>query len=191
LALAAYNGGRGRVSRALEAQGVQDFYDLRLPRETERYVFRALAAKLVMENPEGYGIRLEKARLYFPEDAAVVELTITRSSVPLTVLTRAAGLSYRGLRRLNPWMTGADLPRGSHRVRVPSQRKASFGAAVARWEAENPDLKTVRHKVRKGETLEEVAKRNGVSVADLCVWNNLDPTRPLRKGQELTLKLPR
>lgn len=191
LALAAYNSGKGRVSRALESQGVQDFYDLRLPRETERYVFRALAAKLVMENPEAYGIRLEKARLYFPEDAPLLELSITRSSVPLSALARAAGISYRGLRRLNPWMTGTDLPRGTHRIRVPAARKASFQSAVTKWEAENPDVRIVRHKVQKGETLKGVARKNGVSVSDLCAWNGLDSGAPLRKGQELTLKLPR
>jgi hypothetical protein len=191
LALAAYNGGRGRVSRALESQGGQDFYDLRLPRETERYVFRAFAAKLVMENPEAYGIRLEKARLYGPEDSVPVDLTISRSSVPLSALARAGGVSYRGLRRLNPWMTGGDLPRGVHRVRLPSSRRSSFAPAVARWEAENPDLRTVRYRVRKGETLGQIAKRNGVTVADLCAWNSLEPARPLRKGQELILKIGR
>jgi LysM repeat protein len=62
---------------------------------------------------------------------------------------------------------------------------------VARWEAENPDVRTVRYRVRKGETLGQIAKRNGVSVADLCAWNSLAPTRPLRKGQELILKISR
>jgi membrane-bound lytic murein transglycosylase D len=187
LALAAYNGGMGRVTRALESQGATDFYDLRLARETERYVFRAIAAKLVLENPAAYGIRLEGARIYAPEDGADVELRVTRSTVPLSVLAKSAGLSYRGLRRLNPWMTGADLPAGIHRVLVPAERRTSFAAAVARWEGENPERKTIRYQVKQGDTLSGLAARHGVSVAEICAWNGLSASAPLPIGKVILL----
>ena len=50
--------GRNRVSRAMEEQQHTSYYDLVLPRETERYVFRMLAAKLVIEDPERAVIEL-------------------------------------------------------------------------------------------------------------------------------------
>ena len=55
LALAAYNAGEGRVKKAMADQGVKNYYHLSLPEETERYLFRILAVKIVMEDPVKYG----------------------------------------------------------------------------------------------------------------------------------------
>ena len=55
LAMAAYNAGEQRISKALSSQGAKDYYELSLPRETERYVYRIAAIKLVMESAEAYG----------------------------------------------------------------------------------------------------------------------------------------
>ena len=185
LALAAYNSGAGRVSRAMESQGMPDFYGLRLPRETERYVFRAFAAKLVVENPEAYGIRLEGARLYFPEDTVTVDLEVRRARLPLRAVALAGGTSFRGLLRLNPWMTGADLPRGSHRVRLPKSGSADFSASVATWERNNPEPQVVKYRVRRGDTLSAIANRHGVDVDELRTWNGLKAQAILKKDQEL------
>ena len=57
LALAGYNAGEGRVETALAHQGVSSYYQLALPSETERYVFRALAAKLILSEPGATGSR--------------------------------------------------------------------------------------------------------------------------------------
>ena len=187
LVLAAYNAGSGRVKRAMEAQGMADFYGLRLPRETERYVFRAFAAKLVIENPEQYGIQLKDARLYFPEETEAAELRVERRSAPLWAVARAAEVSYRMLFRLNPWLTGSDLPRGTHPLRIPKESKDRFQLAYSRWEAENREPRTVRYRVRGGDTLASVARRHGVDVDDLRAWNNLGSRSQLKKGQELLL----
>lgn len=192
LALAAYNSGRGRVGRALEGQGEADFYSLRLPRETERYVFRAIAAKLVLESPEAYGIQLDGARLYFPEEVAEVALRVERSRLPVRVAARAAGASYRWFLRLNPWIVGSELPRGVHAVRVPVAARAGVQAAVARWEAENPERrepKVVRVKVKRGDTLAAIARRHSVSIDELRTWNKLGARGTVRKGQELVIQI--
>jgi membrane-bound lytic murein transglycosylase D len=55
LAMAAYNCGEGRVQKEQGLQRVNNYYHLALPEETERYVFRVLAAKVVMESPRTYG----------------------------------------------------------------------------------------------------------------------------------------
>ncbi|MBI5014277.1 MAG: transglycosylase SLT domain-containing protein [Deltaproteobacteria bacterium] len=187
LALAAYNGGQGRVRRALEAQGESEFYGLRLPRETERYVFRAIAAKLVVENPEAYGIQMEAARLYFPEDVAPVEVRVERRRVPVRVLAAGAGASYRWFLRLNPWIVGTELPRGTHTLRVPKEGVAGVQPALVKWEAKNPDVRTVRYRVKRGDTLKAIARRHNVGVDEIRSWNHLGAQAVLKRGQELVL----
>jgi hypothetical protein len=175
------------VHRALEAQGETDFYGLRLPRETERYIFRAIAAKLVMENPEAYGIRMDAARLYFPEEAVSVEVRVERGRVPVRELARAAGTSFRWFLRLNPWIVGAELPRGTHTLRVAKAAGATAQAALAKWEAENPEAKAIRYRVKRGDTLQTIARRHKVGVDDVRSWNHLGSRGVLKKGQQLVL----
>lgn len=188
LALAAYNAGKARVLGAMAAQGQSDFYGLDLPRETERYVFRALAAKLVVERPEAYGIVLDGARLYPSEDTAEVSVEVRRRHLPVAAVARAAGVSYRRLVQLNPWLVGAELPRGTHRLAVPTAAANAFGGELARWEAENPEPEKVYYRVQRGDTLSAIARRHDVAVADLCAWNRLSRRTIIRPGQELVVR---
>ncbi|MBE0616570.1 MAG: lytic transglycosylase domain-containing protein, partial [Proteobacteria bacterium] len=142
-ALAAYNAGKSRVAQAMEAQGQVDFYGLRLPRETERYVFRVIAAKLLVENPAAYGIELEGARLYEPEEVAEATVEVQRRQVPVAAVAGAAGVSYRRFLELNPSLVSRELPRGTHRVVVPAGAEEGVGRGLALWERENPEPKTV------------------------------------------------
>jgi len=64
LAIAAYNSGENRVMDECRAQGVSDCYQLMLPQETERYVFRILAIKAVLSDPARYGYELPKGAGY-------------------------------------------------------------------------------------------------------------------------------
>lgn len=52
LAAAAFNCGNGRITRTINEQKVDSYFDMMLPQETERYVFRILALKVITENPE-------------------------------------------------------------------------------------------------------------------------------------------
>ncbi|MDF1551647.1 MAG: transglycosylase SLT domain-containing protein [Deferrisomatales bacterium] len=188
-ALAAYNAGRQRVSNAMEEQQHIDYYDLVLPRETERYVFRMLAAKLVIENPEQYGIRVPGARLYAPLDVVVHEFRVRRRELPVAAVAGAAGVPYRELRRLNPWLLGAPLPRGTYRVQVPTANVGSFDGELARWEAANPEPQKVYYAVRRGDTLSAIASRHSVSLHSLLQWNRLNARSIIRPGQELVIQL--
>ena len=66
LAAASFNAGIAGVSRRLEKQGVNSYYDLFLPDETMRYVFRVLAFKLIASDPETYGYRIAREDYYQP-----------------------------------------------------------------------------------------------------------------------------
>jgi membrane-bound lytic murein transglycosylase D len=188
LALAAYNAGKRRVADAMKKQGQADFFGLSLPKETERYVFRIMAAKMVMERPRDFGINLEDARLYPPEQAVGLRIDVTRSRLPLSAVADAAGSSYRQIKILNAWIVGDALPKGSHTVKIPAAARDSFREAMARWEADNPEPRIVYHKVRRGDTLSTIARKYGVRLGDLIAWNLLSATSIIHPGQRLEVR---
>lgn len=188
LALAAYNAGKRRVTAAMERQGQKDFYGLRLPKETERYVFKIMAVKLILESPEDFGIRLEGARLYAPEKTVALKIDVDRPRLPLSAVADAAGVSYRRMRRLNPWIAGDALPKGTCTVKIPAAAKGTFREALARWETDNPVPKVVYYKVRRGDTLSGIAKRHGVGLNDLMAWNSLHTRSIIRPGQNIAVR---
>jgi len=128
LALAAYNCGEGRVQKAMAAQGVQGYYHLSLPNETERYVYRVLAAKIVLENPVAYGYDLPPEELYAPRKYDEVTVTLSQE-VPVRSLADACGSYYKAVKDLNPWIRGAALCAGTYRLKIPAGSADRFMAA--------------------------------------------------------------
>jgi hypothetical protein len=186
LALAAYNAGLGRIANALRAQGQTDYYGLRLSRESERYVFRVLAAKLIVEDPKAYGIEIEGAPAYPPLETAAVEFSVRRRRLPVAKVAEAAGVSYRWLLELNPWIRGNALPRGRHRVEIPAISSDRFAAALASADSDAPE--PAYYKVRRGDNLSAIARRHNVRVKDLCAWNGLTTKSIIIPGQQLVVQ---
>ncbi|MFZ5448699.1 MAG: lytic transglycosylase domain-containing protein [Thermodesulfobacteriota bacterium] len=137
LALAAYNAGEGRVQKAIAAQGVNDYYRLSLPEETERYVFRVLAAKIILEDPGRYGYDIPGDQLYSPQDYDEVRLTLAKE-VPVRKLAEAGGTYYKAFKTLNPWIKGDTLCAGTFRVKIPKGSAPRFEAAIRQAEAAAP-----------------------------------------------------
>jgi soluble lytic murein transglycosylase-like protein len=129
LALAAYNAGDGRIEQALRHQGVSSYYQVALSDETERYVFRALAAKLILSEPERYGFEVPHEQRYRPYDADVVAIEL-RDRVAVSTLARQAGSFYRELKALNPEIVEDWLGRGRYAIRVPKGNGPAFRAAL-------------------------------------------------------------
>ncbi|OGP69476.1 MAG: hypothetical protein A2Y80_06390 [Deltaproteobacteria bacterium RBG_13_58_19] len=128
LAIAAYNCGEGRVQKALAAQGVNNFYHLSLPEETERYIYRILAAKIVLEAPAQYGYEIPPDELYPPSDYDEVEFVISKD-VPLRRLADACGSYFKAVRDLNPWIKTDSLPPGAYRLKIPKGSAPRFHEA--------------------------------------------------------------
>jgi len=128
LALAAYNCGEGRIQKEMEAQGVKSFYHLSLPEETERYVHRVLAAKIVLEDPASYGYDIPEDQLYGLPDYDEVSFS-TSKEVPVRTLAEACGSYYKAIKGLNPWIKGASLPAGTYRLRLPKGSGLRFQEA--------------------------------------------------------------
>jgi hypothetical protein len=137
LALAAYNAGEGRVQKAIAAQGVNNYYHLSLPEETERYVYRILAAKIIMEDPARYGFAIPADQLYAPLVYDEVQLTVAQE-VPVRRLAEASGTYYKVIKDLNPWIKGSSLAPGTFRLKIPSGSASRFQAAMRQPEPAAP-----------------------------------------------------
>ena len=137
LALAAYNAGEGRVQKAIAVQGVNNFYHLSLPEETERYIFRILAAKIIVEDPERYGFAIPGDQLYPPLAYDEVQVTLAQE-VPVRRLAEASGTYYKVIKTLNPWIKGDSLAPGTFRLKIPQGSAPRFQAAMRSWEPAVP-----------------------------------------------------
>ncbi|AEB08256.1 lytic transglycosylase domain-containing protein [Desulfobacca acetoxidans] len=125
LALAAYNCGEGRLRKAIQEQGVADYYRLDLPDETDRYVMRLIAAKIILSDPAGYGYDVPAEDLYPPLQPDQVEFVLDQE-IHLRQVAEACGSYYKKLRRLNPRLQSATLPPGMYRLNVPAGTAPRF-----------------------------------------------------------------
>ncbi len=128
LALAAYNCGEGRVKREMAAQRVRNYYHLALPEETERYVYRVLAAKAVCEAPAAYGFDIPPQGLYGPLDYDQAEAILTQETM-VRSLAAACGTYYKDFKDMNPWIKGDSLPPGSYVFNLPKGSADRFAKA--------------------------------------------------------------
>ncbi|WP_162427224.1 lytic transglycosylase domain-containing protein [Pontibacter pudoricolor] len=101
-AAASYNRGMGGLDRALQQQGVDNYYDLYLNDETSRYMFRILALKEVLGNPQKYRFDMPAGEGYQPLPTRTVKVTSTIPDLPAYALQQ--GTNYKTLRLYNPWI---------------------------------------------------------------------------------------
>ncbi len=107
LAAASYNGGMAGISRQMEYQQVDNYYDLLLVDETSRYVFRILAMKEIMKNPILYGFNLPQEELYKNIPTKTVEIDSSVSN--LASFAKSQGINYKILKYHNPWLRDRKL----------------------------------------------------------------------------------
>ncbi len=124
---ASYNAGQGRISGQLSSQQATNAVDLWLVEETSRYMFRILAAKMVIEDPQRYGFLLKREQLYPALDYR--EVTVTKGITNLTDFARQNGITYRELKDANPWLRQTNLENKSgrtYKVWIPSQESMYY-----------------------------------------------------------------
>ncbi|MBL0014086.1 MAG: lytic transglycosylase domain-containing protein [Flavobacterium sp.] len=107
LAAASYNGGMTGVTKQIEMQQVESYYDLLLNDETSRYVFRILALKEIMKSPEKFGFNVDANEMYvnLPSKVITVDSTIT----DLAAFAKSQGINYKILKIHNPWLRDKKL----------------------------------------------------------------------------------
>jgi hypothetical protein len=205
LALAGYNAGEQRVLDELQEQRVSSYYDLALPTETERFVYKIIAVKVILSNPERYGIAIDEQEYYQPPQIEPVTVRVNGNRLHLRSVAEAAGTYYAMLKYLNPQLRQRYLPRGVHQVYVPKGTAAVFAQnfqeayepepvsqpvsykSTPRQEVTTPARKTIRYEVKKGDTLSKIAAKFDASVSELMKWNKLASGAHIVPGHQLII----
>lgn len=130
LAIAAYNCGENRMAKNTGKQGSTHFYDTDLPLETEAYIFRILAAKIILSNPEAYGYSVSEKRRYPPLQYDPVEIDLSRET-PITAIAKASETTYKVIKEMNPEFLQDALPSGHFKIRIPKGKTQKFKSAFA------------------------------------------------------------
>lgn len=119
---ASYNAGMSMVSRQSDLQKEQNYYSLLLGDETERYVFRILALKQIMNNPTLYNFLV--TTVYPVEETKNIKVNTPVKDWAL--FAREHDISYKTLKRFNPWLRKNDLKnpyRKTYEIRIPEDEK--------------------------------------------------------------------
>lgn len=196
LVMASYNAGPGRISEAMKDQRVSSYFDMNLPVETERYVYRIAAIKLIMSNVRYYGLDVSPDEMYRPIKYDIVTISVPSKNLHLGKISDSIGISFKELREMNPQLESSYLPRGSCRVVLPAGTADRFMAAweggekskepeVQKEAPSKPDNKI--HVVKSGETLASIARKYNVSISDIRKWNNMKPDSVLQAGKKLII----
>jgi membrane-bound lytic murein transglycosylase D len=187
LALASYNGGPGRVQRAIKRSGRSDFWKLSastryLPRETRDYVPLILAAIIIARNPVQYGMTLQ------PIEAAPIETVTLSTAVDLRRIAEWLEMPVQTLQDLNPelrrWTTPVRAT--DYELKVPSGTGDIVRAHLV--QSDPDELAPLNwHTVKKGETLVTIAKKLKVNRIDLAEANYLSTRAKVATGQRLII----
>ncbi len=124
---ASYNAGQGRISGELTKQLADRAVDLWLVEETSRYIFRILAARMVIGEPQRYGFLLKREQLYPPLHYR--EVTVTKGIASLADFAKQNGITYRELKDANPWLRQTNLENKSgrtYKLLIPSHESMYY-----------------------------------------------------------------
>jgi membrane-bound lytic murein transglycosylase D len=132
IAMAAYNAGENRLREAITNQNTKDYFELFLPEETDRYIYRIAALKEILGNPRKYGLSIERRDYYKPYAVAEVTIDLDRET-HTSALAQAMEVSYKVFRKHNLHIRKYKLPRGTYRLYVPVEKKESFLKNIKTW----------------------------------------------------------
>ncbi len=187
LALAAYNCGEKRVSRAIARTGSTDFWVIsrKLPRETRNYVPKFNAALIMAKNPKQYGFSVPKSE----KDYEIVTVPPRKD---LTEIASLLGIGYKKIYKHNPSLIGLATPPGeSYKLRIPKGYGEKLTSAKAKLDAlpisQFPfRTRPADYTVRPNDNLWNIARRFETSVEKLKLANHLSGST-IRPGQKLKI----
>ncbi|MEK6155616.1 lytic transglycosylase domain-containing protein [Flavobacteriaceae bacterium 3-367] len=122
LTAAAYNAGPGAINKFMGIQKAEDYYDLLLGEETGRYVFRILAIKEILSNPEKYGFDIGKEDMYNAIPTFRVE--VDEPVFNFADFAQQYEINYKILKRHNPWLREPHLNNSSGKkyiIEIPNK----------------------------------------------------------------------
>ncbi|CAH1000196.1 hypothetical protein LEM8419_01344 [Neolewinella maritima] len=124
LVAAAYNMGGPNLKKWLAKQRAEELFDLDINAETMQYLFRIVALKSILQQPEKFGYHLGADQGYPALDAYRL-ITVSQSVPNLGDLARAEGTTYRMLKLYNPWLVAGGLtvrPGRSYELHIPTAK---------------------------------------------------------------------
>ncbi len=124
LVAASYNVGHGGLQQQLDMQQVDNYYDLLLNPETARYVYRIIAIKTILSNPEKFGFHFREKDLY-PE-IKTDTIQIDTSILDLASFAKELNINYKILKTFNPWLRKTSLENPSNKVYVLNIPKKNY-----------------------------------------------------------------
>lgn len=207
LVAASYNMGMAGMAKAISFQKQNSYYDLGLNTETSRYVYRVLALKELISNPEKFGFYIKPSELY--PLIPTVKIPVDSSIPNLADFALNMHVNYRILKILNPWLTSSELnnpERQPFLISLP-KKDATFidlGENIVYNDTASNIVnkclidtsaktqsqcssKIIVHFVKPKETILIIAKKYNVTPEQIRSWNSLSDTSSLKPSDEVIL----
>ena len=187
LALAAYNWGENAVQRAQahnRKRGLPvDYASLKLPNETRNYLPKLLAVKNLISDPASFGLALRP----IPNQPYFAPVVMARH-IDVKLAAKMADISIEEFIALNPAHNRpVILQQNADVLLLPVDKVAVFRTNLEQYSDSLVSWQAYR--VKKGERLDKLASRFGLSVEKLCAVNGLSVHAKVRPGQELLVPL--
>ncbi|MBI3378584.1 MAG: transglycosylase SLT domain-containing protein [Nitrospirae bacterium] len=187
LAMAAYNAGEGKILKALKRSKSDDYWPLlntrHIKSETKNYVPRFIAASNIAANPEEFGFR----NIVYHQPLNYDEVKVN-GPIDLEVAAKCADTTVETIKELNPelrrWCTPPGMP--VYILRIPSGTKEIFQKNLSEI-PEDERFTVAAYTVKKGDTIEKIAKKSGLSVKAVLALNSMERVKPLQPGTEINL----
>ena len=201
LAMSSYNAGVGSIAKVVRQQEVYDFFDLLMRvDETHKYVWRAVAIKMIVENEEKiFGNKFERKEPIL-ENAYLIDLTL-KGHYKIDDWAKAQGTSIGKILEMNPWIkiykrsrvkysaiNDVVLPPGKYSVLIPNGNgvdKELLANIEKRFLNKNAGFFT-HHIVKQGDNLYNIAKKYKTTVSRIKSLNHLN-SNVIHPGQKLKL----
>jgi membrane-bound lytic murein transglycosylase D len=186
LVMAAYNCGAGRVSRSTQQSGLNDYWRIDLPKETDNYVPMYMATLIISKAPEIFGFQdISKESPYEFETVEV------RPYTKIETAARCASVDPEILKELNSELIREYVPNGKdcYQLKIPKGCKEKFISEYAKVPEEKiRNISSAKsYTVRRGDTISKISRKLGVSVASLMEENDLKKGSKLVVGRKLNI----
>jgi len=185
LALAAYNWGEGSVQRAIDknrAKGLPtDYLSLRMPKETQQYVPRLMAMKNLIQKPQDFGVDLGVV----PNTPYFAQITVTQH-IDVALAAKLAQTTMEEFTSLNPNYTRPVIQ--AHQpttLLLPVDKAEIFAANLENYE--KPLVTWQPYHAKRGEKLDAIARRHGISSSRLKEVNGIKVKRGRISGNQVLL----
>lgn len=151
-----------------------------------------VAVKLIMSNPEDYGFHLGPQDLYPVFTFSEIKLSTT-GVVPLTMIAKACGISFKTIKDYNPHVRGYFLEKGTNTILVPEGKDKDFNQKFYALYNTLPKTQLSSsssryHVVKAGESLSAIARKYNTSVSGLQNLNKLSKKHLIHPGDKLRVQ---